>query len=54
MTVRLVNILKLRELRISYDEGAISAILEIESQNTLLDVNHVERTRFREINNMMK
>jgi len=54
MTAELMNILKSRELRISYNEGAISAILEIESQNTSLDVNHVERTKFREINNMMK
>jgi len=54
MTAELMNILKSRELRISYDEDAISVILEIESQSTSLDVNHVEKTRFREINNMMK
>jgi len=30
MTVRLMNILKLRELRISYDKDAVSMILEIE------------------------
>jgi len=54
MTVKLVNILKLRELRISYDEDATSAILEIKLQSTLLNVNHAEETRFRKIKNIMK
>jgi len=54
MTVRLINILKLRELRISYDEDAILTILEIELQSTSLSVNHVEETRFRKIKDMMR
>jgi len=49
-----MNILKLRELRILYDKDIILMILEIELQNTLLDVNHAEETRFREINDIMK
>jgi hypothetical protein len=49
-----MNILKSNELRILYKEDAMSVILEIKSQNTLLDVIHAEKTRFREINNMMK
>jgi len=49
-----MNILKLRELRILYDEDAISMILEIELQSTSLSVSHAERIRFREINNTMK
>ncbi len=54
MTVELMNILKSRELKILYDKDTISVILEIESQSTSLDVNHVKKTRFREINDMMK
>jgi len=54
MTAELVNILKSRELRISYDKDAISVILEIKSQSTLLDANHAEKTKFKKINNMMK
>jgi len=54
MTAELTNILKSRELRILYDEDAISVILEIELQSTLLSVNHVKEIRFREINDMMK
>jgi len=46
--------LKLRELRILYNENTVSAILKIESQSTLLSVSYVERTRFREINNIIK
>jgi len=49
-----MNILKLKELRISYNENATSAILEIELQSTSLSVNHVEEINFKEINNMMK
>ncbi len=49
-----MNILKLRELRISYDEDAILMILKIELWSTLLSVNHVEETRFREIKDMMR
>jgi len=54
MTVELINILKLRKLSILCDKYAILMILEIELQNTLLNVKYVERTKFREINNMMK
>jgi len=49
-----MNILKSRELRISYNEDAISAILKIKSQNILLSVNYAEKTRFREIKDMMR
>jgi len=49
-----MNILKLKELRISYNENTTLMILEIESQNTSLSVNHVKKTRFREINDTMK
>jgi len=49
-----MNILKLRELRILYDEDATLMILEIELQNTLLSVNYAEETRFKEIKNLMK
>jgi len=54
MTVELMNILKLRELRISYNKDAILTILEIKLQSTSLNVNHVKETRFREIKDMMK
>jgi len=54
MTAELINILKLRKLRISYNEKIVSAILETKLWNTLLSVSHAERTRFKEINNMMK
>jgi hypothetical protein len=50
----LMNILKLNKLKISYKEDAMSTILEIKSQNTSLSVIHVEETRFRETNDMMK
>jgi len=46
MTAELMNILKLRKLRILYDKDAILMILEIKLQNTLLDVSHTERTKF--------
>jgi len=49
-----MNILKLRELRILYDEDAVLVILEIKLQSILLDVSHAERIRFKKINNMMK
>jgi hypothetical protein len=44
--------LEVKELRISYEEDAMSVILEIKSQNTLCD--SCEKIRFRKINNMMK
>jgi len=50
----LMNILKLREQRILYDEDAILVILKIKLQSTLLSVNYAEKTKFRKINNMMK
>jgi len=49
-----MNILKLRKLRISYNEDTMLIILEIKSQNTLLNAIHTERTKFREINDIMK
>jgi len=49
-----MNILKLRELRISYNEDATSVILEIKLWSTSLSVNYVEKIRFKEINNTMK
>jgi len=54
MTAELMNILKSRELRISYNEDAISVILETELQSTLLNVSHAEKIRFREIKNIIK
>jgi len=47
-----VNTLKSRELRISYEEGAISATLGIESLNTLSDAIHATETRFKEVKGM--
>jgi len=49
-----MNILKLRELRILYDENVILTILEIKLQNTSLSVSHVKETKFREISDIMK
>jgi len=49
-----MNILKLKEQKILYDEDATLMILKIKLQSTLLSVSHVKRTRFREINNTMK
>jgi len=49
-----MNILKLRELRISYKEDTISAILKIKSLSTLLNAIHAAETRFKEIKDMMK
>ncbi len=47
-----MNTLKSKELRTSYEEGTISATLEIESLSTLSDAIHVTETRFREIKDM--
>jgi len=44
-----MNTLKSKELRTLYEEGTISATLEIESLSTLSDAIHVAETRFREI-----
>jgi len=49
-----MNILKSRELRISYKKDAISAILKIKSLNTSSNAIHVTETRFKEIKDMMK
>jgi len=49
-----VNTLKSRELRTSYEEGAISATLGIESSSTLSDAIHAAEIRFREIKDMMR
>jgi len=49
-----MNTLKSKELRTSYEEGAISVTLGIESPNTLPGAIHAAETRFREIKDMMK
>ncbi len=49
-----MNILKLRKLRISYNKDAILMILEIKLWSTSLSVNHVEETKFKKINDMIK
>ena len=49
-----VNTLKSKELRTSYEEGAMSATLGIESLGTLSDVIHVTETNFKEIKDMMR
>jgi len=49
-----MNILKLRELKILYDEDIISVILKIKLWSTLLSVIFAERIKFRETNNTMK
>jgi len=54
MTAKSVNTLKLRELRISYEEDAISVTLNIESLSTLSSVIPAAETRFKEIRNMIK
>jgi len=54
MTTGSENTLKSRELRTSYEEGAISVTLKIESLSTLSDAIHVTETRFKEIKDMMK
>jgi len=53
-TAELMNILKLRKLRILYNKDTTSTILEIKLWNTWLSVSYAEKTRFREINNIMK
>jgi len=54
MTVELINILKLEELRILCDKDTILMILKTELQSTSLNMNHAERTEFRKINNMIE
>ena len=49
-----MNILKLRELRISYNKDATLTILEIELWSTSLSVSYAEKIRFREISDIMK
>ncbi len=49
-----MNILKSKELRTSYKEGAMSVTLKIESLNTSSNAIHVTETRFREIKDMMR
>jgi len=49
-----MNILRLRELRILYNEDAVLTILKIKLWSTLLNVSHAEEIRFRETNSMMK
>jgi len=49
-----MNILKLRELRTSYEEGTISATLKIKSLSTSSNAIHAAETRFKEIRNMIK
>jgi hypothetical protein len=43
MTTELMNILKLKELRILYKEDTTLTILEIELQNILLSVIYAEK-----------
>jgi len=54
MTAELINTLKSKELRTSYEEDTISATLEIKSLSTLSDAIYVARTRFREIRDTTK
>jgi len=49
-----MNIMKLKELSISYNEDAISVILKIKLQDTLLDMNYAERIKFKERSDMIK
>ncbi len=49
-----MNTLKSRGLRTSYEEGTISATLEIESLSTSSGAIHVAGIRFREIKDMMR
>ncbi len=48
MTTELVNTLKSRELRISYEEDTISATLKIKSSIISSNVTHAEEIRFKE------
>jgi len=52
MTAGSMNTLKSKELRTSYEEGAISVTLGIESLNTSSGAIHAAETRFREIRDM--
>jgi len=52
MTTGSMNTLKSKELRTSYKEDTISAILKIKSLSTLSDAIHVTETRFKEIKDM--
>jgi len=54
MITELMNIFKSREQRILYDKDVILMILKIKLQNTSLNANHAEKTKFREINNTIK
>jgi len=52
MTAGLMNTLKSKELRTSYEEDTISVTLGIKSLSTLSDAIYVAGTRFREIKDM--
>ena len=54
MTAGPMDTLESRGPRTSYEEGAISATLGIESLSTLPDAIHVAETRFREIKDIMR
>jgi len=54
MMTGLMNTLKSKELRTSYEENTISATLEIKSLSTSLNAIHVAETRFREIKDMIR
>jgi len=54
MTTKLMNTLKSKESRTSYEEDTISVTLKIESLSTLSNAIHVAETRFREIKDMMR
>ncbi len=47
-----MNTLKSKELRTSYEEGTVSATLEIKSLSTSSDAIYVTGTRFEEIRDM--
>ncbi len=54
MTAKLMNTLKSKELRTSYEEDAISVTLKIESLSTLSNAIHVIEIRFEETKDIMK
>jgi len=54
MTVKLMNTLKSKELRTSYEEDAISVTLKIKSLSTLSDAIYVIEIRFEETRDIMK
>jgi len=54
MMTELMNTLKSKELRTSYEEDTISATLKIKSLSTSLNAIHVAETRFREIKDMIR